>query len=181
MLMNILKYLCLQFPFPTVSHSLPLPQLETLQNTQVSLIQAPMMSLILPWVLVSTRPCVHSPRVEFLFPPVLWRSCTQPLLVFKARCSRGPSPQCQTPRVGSLIWGSELSLLWENFCDTIVIQFMGCPPGELIILQVCPSFCLIGFLLYVFGCRISILGRFQSFLQMVVQQLLVIWCAHQRV
>ena len=181
MLMNILKYLCLQFPYPTVSHSLTLPQLETLQNTQVSLIQAPMTSLILPWVLVSTRPCVHSPRVEFLFPPVLRSSCTQPLLAFKARCSRGPSPQCQTPRVGSLIWGSELSLLWENFCDTIVIQFMGCPPGELIILQVCPSFCLIGFLLYVFGCRISFLGRFQSFLQMVVQQLLVIWCAHQRV
>ena len=34
----------------------------------------------------------------------------------------GLSSQCQTPRLGSLTWGSELSLLWENFCDIILFQ-----------------------------------------------------------
>ena len=78
-----------------------------------------------PWVLVHTRPCVRPPRMEFLFPPVLWNPCDQNPLAFKARFSGGSSSHCQTPRLGSLTQGSELSLLWENFC----FQFLGHPPG----------------------------------------------------
>ena len=32
---------------------------------------------------------------------------------------------CQTPRPGSLMWGSELSLLWDNLCTIIILQFVG--------------------------------------------------------
>ena len=74
----------------------------------------------IPWVLVRVRPYVCLPRVEFLFPPVLWNSCDQTLLAFKARFTGGSSSRCQTPRLGSLTWGSELSLLWENFCGIII-------------------------------------------------------------
>ena len=109
----------------TVSYiCLPPPQ-ESLQDQQVGLPQDPMKSLLFPWVLVHTRICVHPPRVESLFPPVLWSSCTQALLTFKAKYSGGSFSQCQTPR---LMWGSEHSLLWENFCDIIVLQFVGHPP-----------------------------------------------------
>ena len=68
--------------------------------------------------------CMCPPRVEFLFPPVLWNSCDQTPLAFKGRFCGTSSSCCQTPGLGSLIWGSELSLLWENFCDTS-FQFVG--------------------------------------------------------
>ena len=44
--------------------------------------------------------------------PSPWSSCDQAPLAFKAKCSAGSSSWCQTPRLGSLTWGSELSLLW---------------------------------------------------------------------
>ena len=75
-----------------------------------------------------TRTGVHPPRVESLFPPVLWSSCIQALLAFKTNCSGGSSSQCQTSRLGSLMWDSELSLLWENFCNITILQFMGHAP-----------------------------------------------------
>ena len=76
------------------------------------------------------RPCVHPPRVESLFLPVLWSSYDQTLLAFKARCSGGSFSWCQTPKLGSLMWGSDLSLLWENLCDIIIFQFVGRPPDR---------------------------------------------------
>ena len=72
---------------------------------------------------ICVRPLVHPPRVESIS-PILWVSCTQALLTFKAECSGSSSCQCQTSRLGILTWGSELSLLWENFCFIIVLQFM---------------------------------------------------------
>ena len=72
----------------------------------------------------SIQNLVYPPRVEFLFPPVLWNSCDQTPLAFKGRFSGTSSSHCQTPGLGSLIWGSELSLLWENFCDKS-FQFVG--------------------------------------------------------
>ena len=56
-----------------------------------------------------TRPCMCPPRVEFLFPPVLWNSCDQTLPAFHAKYSKGllfpvPEPQPGEPDVehGSL-------------------------------------------------------------------------------
>ena len=48
-----------------------------------------------------------------LLPPILWNFCNQAMLAFNAKCSGGLSSWCQTPRLGSLMWGSEFSLLWE--------------------------------------------------------------------
>ena len=74
----------------------------------------------LHWVLVHTRPSVSPPRVEFLFPPVLWNSCDQTLLTFKVRVPGGSSSFCQTPQFGKLDMGLRIftplgELLWYNY------------------------------------------------------------------
>ena len=64
-----------------------------------------------------------------LLPQVLWDSCTQALLAFKAKCSGVSTSQCQTLRLGSLRWISELSLLGKKLCERIIFYFVGHPPG----------------------------------------------------
>ena len=89
----------------------------------------------------------------------------------------GSSSQCQTPRLGNLVWGSELSFLWENFCGIIILQFVGHPPrlyGIWLYCECTPPTISLWLLLYVFECRMFSFGSFQSFLLMVVQQLVVI-------
>ena len=112
---------------PTVSHSLPPPPQETLQYQQVGLAQPLMRSPLFSLCPGAHETRVPPPRVEFLFPPVLWDSSDQTPLVFKARFSRGSSSHCQAPMLESLTWGSELSLLWVNFCGKIIFQFVGHP------------------------------------------------------
>lgn len=51
------------------------------------------------WVPVNMRSCLHLLRVEFLFPPILWSSCTQALLAFKDKCSWSSSSWFQTLRL----------------------------------------------------------------------------------
>ena len=101
------------------------------------------------WVLVCMRLCVSPPRVELFFLSVLWDSWG------------GSSSHCQTSRLGSLMWGSELSLLWEKFCGVIIFQFMNFPCGRYGIwfycfgeplLPSCPG------LFFVFGCRYLFVG-----------------------
>ena len=82
-----------------------------------------------PWVLMHTLLCVCPPRVESLFPPVLLKSCNQIPLAFKVWFSGNSSSHCQTPRLGSLTCGSELSFQWMDFCDIIVLQFVSHPPS----------------------------------------------------
>ena len=100
----------------------------------------------LPWVPVHVKPCVCPPRVESLFPPVLCSSCAaQAPLAFKAKCSRGSSSWCQTPRLGSLTLGSELSLLGEPLRYNY-FSVCGSPTWwvwDLIISQKPSSYCLI--------------------------------------
>lgn len=67
------------------------------------------------------------------FPPGLWSSCIQSMLTFKAKCSWGSSSRFQAPRLGSLIWASEFSLLWgrrENLCNRTIFQFVGHPSSR---------------------------------------------------
>ena len=121
------RYQCL---CPCSESQPPPPPKETLQYHQEGLAQSPMRSL--PF---SLGPGAHGirvrlPRVESLFPPALLNSCHQTLLAFKARFSGGSSSYCQTPRLGSLMWDSGLSLLWENVHSTIILQFVGCQPGR---------------------------------------------------
>ena len=125
--------------------------------------------------------CTHArvcpPGVELLFPPVLWQSCTQAPLDYKAKCSGGSSSWCQTPRLGSLMWDS---VLRENFCNIIVLQFVGPTWGVwgLIILWVCPSYHLVGFL-HVFGCinRVPFLVGLRLFYWWLVSIQLWLWWA----
>ena len=71
----------------------------------------------LPWDPVHMEFSVYSPKVEFLFLLLLWSPYTHSSLVFNAKYSGGSSSQCQTPYLGKLMLGSELSLLWESVCD----------------------------------------------------------------
>ena len=73
--------------------------------------------------------CVCPPRVEFLFPPVLLKSCNQIPLDFKVWFSGSSSSHYWTPRWGSLTWGSETSLQWVDFCGIIVLRFVSHPPS----------------------------------------------------
>ena len=83
----------------------------------------------LPWDPVHMKTCVHLSRMESLFPPVLWSSCTQTLLALNTKCCRGSSSQYQIPGHGNLIWGSELSLKWVSLCDIATFQSVGLPSG----------------------------------------------------
>ena len=80
------------------------------------------------WVLVPARFCLCPSRLESLFPSVLWKSCKQIPLAFKARFHGGSGSSYQIPRLGSLMWGSEASQQWEYLFDIIVLQFVGHPP-----------------------------------------------------
>ena len=73
---------------------------------------------------------ICSPRVESLFPPVLSKSCNQISLAFKVWFSRNSSSHCQTPRLGSLTWGSEPSFQWVDFCGIRVLQSVSHPPSS---------------------------------------------------
>ena len=61
------------------------------------------------------RAVLHAP--ESLFPTALRLSPTQAPLTYKARHSGGLSAWCRTPRLGSLTWDSDPSLLGQNLCS----------------------------------------------------------------
>ena len=88
-----------------------------------------------------------------------------------------PPPIARPPRLGSLIQASELSLLWENSCGTIIFQFVVHPPGMyeicffITVVPLLPSPC--GFF-FVFECRVSFLIGSSIFWLVVIQQLVVI-------
>ena len=138
---------------------------KTPQDQHVGLAQAPVKSLLFPWLLVCTRICMHPARVESLLPPVLWRSCSQAPLPFKVKYSGGSSSPYQTPSLGSLMWDSQLSLLWKNFSDIIILQFVIRPPkGYGICLYdecILPTI-LLSFFFMSLGVG-SFFGRFKSF------------------
>ena len=97
-------YLLHQCLCPHSEPQLPPASLEIFQDQQVGLAQASVKSLLSPWVPVCMRPSVCPSRVEFMFCPVLWSSCNEALLVFKAKCSGRPlpmpDPQTGEPDVG---------------------------------------------------------------------------------
>lgn len=87
-------------------------------------------------------------RVDCLFPQVLWSSCNKAPLSCKAKWS-GSFSQWQTLRLGSLMWVSEISLLWENLCDIIILQFVGSMGFHYIMLykgSLLPSNCALFFM-----------------------------------
>ena len=124
---------------------------------------------------VHTTLCVPS-KSGVSVPPVLSKSCNQIPLAFKVCFCGNSSSHCQTPRLGSLTWGSEPSLQWVDFSGITVLQFVSHPPSSYGIWFYCdcaplPSHCGFSF---VFGCRVSFLVSSSVFLSMTVQQLIVI-------
>ena len=109
----------------------------------------------LPWVPGHMKPRVHPPRVESLLPSVLWSSCTQVPLALQSQMLSRLLLRMPDAHLGSLAWGSELSLLWENLCSIMSFQFVGglvgMGFGYIVTAPFLPSCC--GF--FVFGCRLS--------------------------
>lgn len=115
---------CLSVLVPTVSHScLPRRPSRPAGGSGPD----PSGVAALACVPVHVKPCVCSPRVESLFPRFLW---TQAPLTIKAKCSGDSSSQCLNtlppppPRLCTLMWGSELSLLGKNL-RVIIIFHLG--------------------------------------------------------
>ena len=77
-----------------------------------------------PWVLVHTKLCVLQESVSL----VLWKFCNQILLVFRIWLPGNSQSFGWIPRLGSLMWGFELSSVRNSF-GIIVLQFVSCPPG----------------------------------------------------
>ena len=128
------------------------------------------------WVLVRAKFCLCPPRLESLFPSVLWEACDQTPLALKARFPRGSQALCRGPRPGSLMWGSEPSQQCENFFGIIVLQSVGHPPSGygfdfIVIAPLPPSHC--GFL-FVFEHGVHFFGGVQRAPVMVAQRLVAI-------
>ena len=154
-----------------------LPPQETLQDLQV--VMARVMKALLSLVPVCVRPWTCPPRVESLFSPVLWSSCTQTSLPFKAKYSGGSllpmsDPQAWEPDMGprTLIPVGELQ--WYKLFSRLWVADPGEGVWDLIILQVHAPTMSLWFALYVSGYRISFLVGSSLLLSMVVQQLVVI-------
>ena len=148
---------------PRMSYSHLLPPKKTFQDQHVGLAQAPMKSLLLPWVLVHMRPCVCPPRVESLFPSVLLSSCNQAPLAFKAEYSGSSSSWYQTSRLARLtpqFWVGLRTLthvgkLLQSNCSPVCREPRWY--GIWLYCKCCPSTILLWFLFCVFGHRRSFL------------------------
>ena len=129
-LISIFWGFCHQHPFsPTtpVSHSQPhLPR--RLSKTH-SWVLPPIQLLLCPrsqglWILVCSFQVWN-----LLFPQVLLEILHSSPAGLQTQCFGDSSSRCQALRLGILIWGSGLSLLWENLCHIIILKFVGYPPG----------------------------------------------------
>ena len=74
-----------------------------------------------------TASALGSGACEILFVPFNSRVSISFPLAFKAKHSRGLSSQCRTPRLGSLMWGSDLSLCREKLCNYNYSPICGLP------------------------------------------------------
>ena len=81
------------------------------------------------WVLVCTKFCLCPPKLESLYPLVLWKSYNQISLALKARFPGDSQPLCQIHRLGSLKLSSEP---WQQCGSSfgIVLLSVGRPPGR---------------------------------------------------
>lgn len=106
-------------------------------------------------------------------PSPLRKSCNQALLAFKAKILWALHLLLDL-RLGSLTWGSELSLLWDSFCGIIIFWFVGGPSGAYgsrFYHDSTPLTRFLWLLLFLDAGYFLGGGRFQHFWLLVVQQL----------
>ena len=77
-----------------MSHGQLLPPLETFQNPPVGLVWTPVESLLCFGSQGTETFCAPS-KVVSVLPSVLWSSCTQAPLAWKAKCSETLPPNCR--------------------------------------------------------------------------------------
>ena len=148
-----------------------LPLQEAHQDQQVGQTQNPFKLLSLHWVSECVRFCMCFIRVESLLPTVLWFSCRQVPLAFKARHSEGLASWLQDPQSGELNVDLEPLTFWGRI-STIVIIFLfvghlhGCVnldyTTSLLLLPIS-----LWFLLYIVKCGKSFKLVFRSFSSIV--------------
>ena len=140
--MSTSRYISHEVLSPKESLSRPQPQ-GILQPQQVGLLQAPFKSLFFCpgfqciWDFV----CSYKSGVSVSPSPIklLWSRPAGHQMLWGLLFLMSDSL-----RIGSLM-GSEISLLWENFCDVIILQFVGCLPVQgggyaIYFIVMCPSF-----------------------------------------
>ena len=98
------------------------------------------------WVLVHATFCFWPPRLESLFPPVLWKSCSQIPLDFKVWFPGIPSPFVRSP--GWEAWRGAQDLHNSGRTSLVLLSFSlwvthpaGCD-RDLILSWLCPCYCL---------------------------------------
>ena len=89
-------------------------------------------------VLVCIRFCLCPRRVSVFL--VLWNFYNQNLLTFKVKYPGDSRSLCQIPRLGSLLWGPELSQQCENFFGIIVLQLVSHLPSSSMVGLMATSF-----------------------------------------
>ena len=119
--------LCLQCPSSTVSHSYPLFSQEIFQELQEGLTPDSYgVSALGP---NAHETCVCLSGMESLFSPspveLLHTSPAGP----QCHVLWGQLLQCQIPRRGNLVCGSELSCLWVSLCNIVTFQSVCHPPS----------------------------------------------------
>ena len=122
------KTIAASAPVPAISHCLPTLQRRASKTSRLVKFSLLWSHCSFPLVLVSTRLCLCPPRMEYLFPSVLWKVYNQTLMVFKVILPGDSQSLCWISRLGSLMWGSESLQHWETFFGIIVFQFVSHPP-----------------------------------------------------
>lgn len=157
-----------------LSSSFLLPLQEALQDQQVLLISS-LQSLLLPWDPEQVKFCVWLLRVKFSFSIVPWLSPQMSPIRFQCQTVWGLILLVQeTPRLGSLMWGSDHSHLRENLCSCDHPPV--CDPGVrvLMIPHLCPPTHHAVVFLSLFSCRNRFLLVFQFFSTIVPLKIVVI-------
>lgn len=110
---------------PRMSSICLLPLQEVLKDWQVGLIQVHFKLLMHSWIPKQVR---FACAVYFFQHPGTPRVCPTGL---QSQTFWGLVFPMQDPQAGSLMWGSDLSLQWENLCNIIIVQCMDSPPRNM--------------------------------------------------
>ena len=103
-----------------------------------------------PWVLVCTRFCLCPPRLESLFPLVLWKSCKQIWLPSRSDSLGIPSSFVKSPGWEACCWVQNLHNSGKTSLVSLSFSLWVIHPAGmgLILSWLCPSYCLLWLLLY---------------------------------